>query len=245
MANILRTDLAAIDDQLLDGLDFCSKIYDIFDEINQAHDGKERLRLRPSKNDKRLVEELLPLARYVQARYQAGRRIKVRWSSGSQQYDAVLLSSGSLVTHGGIPSKVFIEVTTSVHPNDYLGRLLLHQQGGSFGVKGIRREGESIVSKPYVFSGGENAADLAKQVIARLKAKAAKAYPPKTVLIIGCVPNSLILEDEWADAMTQVKSAGNVGFREVFLTDMTTSHTTTLYGDRKRRSVTRLKTSSI
>ena len=235
MAKDSHIDFSTIDGQLLDGLDFCRKVYKVFDQINREADGKSRLRLRQSKIDKRLVEELLPLACYIQARYQVGRRIKVRWLSGSQQYDAVLWSSGSLVKHGGAPRRVFVEVTTSVHPNDYLMRQLLHQRGGSFGVKGIHREGKAIISKPYVFSGGENAKDLAEQILARLSAKAKKTYPSATVLVVNCIPNCLILEDEWTDAVEQVRKAGSrVEFREVFLLDMFMSHTTTLYCDRQR-----------
>lgn len=228
-------DLATIDDQLLDGLDFCRKVYAFFDQVNREPEGKCRLRLRQSKTDKRLVEELLPLARYIQARYQAGRRIKVRWLSGSQQYGAVLWSSGLLVKHGGVPRRVFVEITTSVHRNDSDVRRLLHQRGGSFGVKGIHREGKAIVSKPYVFSGGENAKDLAEQILERLNAKARKTYPSGTVLIVNCITNCLIFEDEWTDAVEQVRKATpSIEFREVFLMDMLMSHTTTLYGDQQR-----------
>lgn len=236
MAQEPHIDLSTIDSQLLDGLDFCGKVYDVFDQINREPNGKRRLRLRQSKTDKRLVEELLPLARYIQTRYQVGRRIKIRWLSGSQPYDAILWSSGSLVEHRDAPRKTVVEVTTSVHPNEYLVRELLHQRGGSFGVKGIHRERKTgiIVSKPYVFSGGENAKALAEQILERLGAKASKAYPSTAVLIVNCVPNCLILEDEWIDAIEQVKNAKpSIPFREVFLLDMLMSHTTTLYGNHR------------
>jgi dihydroorotate dehydrogenase len=131
-----------------------------------------------------------------------------------------------------VPRKAFVEITTSVHSNDYLRRHLLHQRGGSFGVKGIHREGKAIVSKPHVFSGNENAKDLAEQILERLNAKTIKAYPSGTVLIVNCITNLPILEDEWTDAVEQVrKAAPGVKFREVFLMDMLMSHTTTLYGD--------------
>ncbi len=110
-------------------------------------------------------------------------------------------------------------------------RKLLDKQGGSFGVKGIYRDGQTIMSKPYVFSGGENARDLADQIIARLRAKAKKAYPAATVLIVNCIPNCLLLDDEWLDAVESVRKAAlRIKFREVFLTER--SHSTTLYGDR-------------
>jgi hypothetical protein len=230
-------DFSTIDDHLLDGLDYCRRVYDLFDQVNREPDGKSRLRLRKLKTDKRLVEELLPLASYIQARYRAWRRIKVRWLSGSQQYDAVLWSSGSLIENGGASRRVFVEVTTSVHPNEYLTRQLLHQRGGSFGVKGIYRERKTgnIISKPHVFSGGENAKDLAEQILQRLSAKASKPYPSATVLIVNCIPNCMMFEDEWIDAVEQVRKAGpTVAFREVFLLDMLMAHTATLYGDRQR-----------
>ena len=227
--------LSPIDGQLLDGLDFCRRVYDLFDQISQGPDGKGRLRLRRLKSDKRLVEELLPLARYIQARYREGRKIKVRWFSGSQPYDAVLWSSGSLVNSSGVPRRIFVEITTSVHPNDPDQRRLLHERGGSFGVRGISREGTTIVSRPYVFSEGDNAKELAAQIVARLTAKADKTYPPQTVLIVNCITNCLILEDEWQDAIEQVKKAApKIAFREVFLLDMLASRTTTLFGGPER-----------
>jgi hypothetical protein len=235
MLPIQRTGFSAIDDQLLDGLDFCSKVYDLFDQTTRAADGTAHLRLRLSKSDKRLVEELLPLARYIQARYREGRRINVRWLSGPQPYDAVLWSRGSLVKHGGVPKRAFVEITTSVHPNDYLRRERLHKDRGSFGVKRIHREGKNVVSEPYVFSGGENARDLAAQIVISLNAKANKVYPSSTVLIINCVTDCLIFEDEWTDAIEQVKKAvPSIGFREVFLVDLLMSHATTLYGQRNQ-----------
>jgi hypothetical protein len=232
-----RINFSRIDGQLLDGLDYCSRVYDLFDQINREPDGVTRLRLQQSKTEKRLLEELLPLARYVQARYQEGRRIKVRWLSGSQPYDAILWSSGSLVKRGGKPRRVFVEVTTSVHPKDHLRRHLLHQRGGSFGVKGIYQERKAsiIISKPYVFREDEHARDLAEQILERINAKAKKIYPSATVLVVNCIPTcSLLFEDEWNDAVEQVRNAKPIiPFREIFLLDMLMSHTTTLYGDRR------------
>jgi hypothetical protein len=128
-----QVNFSTIDDHLLDGLDFCGRVYDLFEQVSQLSDGKRRLRLRKTITEKRLVEELLPLARYVQTRYQAGRRIKLRWLSGSQPYDAILWSSGSLFDHGQTPRKVLLEITTAVHQNDDLLRKRLEESGGSSG----------------------------------------------------------------------------------------------------------------
>src|ERR1700683_5448385 len=106
-------DLSSFDRRLMDGLIFCRKVYALFEQTRAGANGIANLRLRPTKVEKRLIEELIPLARYVQARYREGRRIKVRWLSGSQRYDAILLCSGALVEHGEVPKKLFLEVTTS------------------------------------------------------------------------------------------------------------------------------------
>jgi hypothetical protein len=146
-----------LDGVLLDGLNFCRMVYDLFDQISEGPEGSAKLRLRPTKVEKRLIEELIPLAHYVQARYREGRRIKVRWFSGSQPYEAVLWSSGTMVKRGVTPRRLLVEVTTSVHPSEYLARRLLHERGGSFGVKGISRDKQTgkIVSKPYVHKNDE------------------------------------------------------------------------------------------
>jgi hypothetical protein len=235
-------DLSAIDDRILDGLDFCRKVYDFFDRIKSDPDGKIRLRLQSKIGtrfeDKRLVEELLPLAYYIQARYRVGRRIRVRWKSGSQPYDAVLLSDGSLVERDGSLREVFVEITTSVHRNDYLVRQRVNQSGGSFGPQGTYREGRQIVSRPHVADGFEIPKDLAALIVASLHNKSRKGYSPETVLVVNCVPPcGWMDENEWKNATEQVRIANlSIPFREVFLVDMLTSNTATLYGD--RRSVT-------
>src|SRR5438093_379554 len=146
-----RVDLSAFDGQLLDGLDFCREVYDLFDHIQKQPDGVARLRKRAGV-EKKLIEELIPIARYVQARYREGRRLKVRWLSGSQSYDAELWSWGGLVTHKCAPRKVLLEVTGSMHENEYLARQLLMTKGGSFGVKGISRDRKTgeVKSGPHV-----------------------------------------------------------------------------------------------
>jgi hypothetical protein len=238
MPRTSQPDLLSLDGVLLDGLDFCGKVYDLFDQVSEGPDGVAKLRLRPTKVEKRVIEELIPLAHYVQARYREGRRIKVRWFSGSQPYDAVLWSSGAMVKRGVAPRRLLVEVTTSVHPNEYLARRLLHERGGSFGVKGISRDKQTgeIVSKPYVHKNDEFASDLAAQIIERLQSKGKKGYSAGTVLVINCVANGIILPSEWNDAVDRVaKAQAHLGFREIFLIEMVTSHSATLYGHRRRR----------
>jgi hypothetical protein len=83
------------------------------------------------------------------------------------------------------PRKLFVEVTTAAHPNEYLARHLLHEKGGTFGVKGISRDKKTrkITSTPTVNTPDELAHDLSVQII------------------------SLILEPEWNDAIERVTQA--------------------------------------
>jgi hypothetical protein len=61
--------LAEFDDTFLDGLYFCNRTYALFETIRGRPDGVSRLRRKPSKLEKKLLEELLPIAKYVQASY--------------------------------------------------------------------------------------------------------------------------------------------------------------------------------
>ena len=238
MPRRLRLDLSTFGGKLLDGLDFCREVYDFFDQVKRSTHGVARLRLRPRLGpEKKLVEELIPISRYIQARYREGRRIRVRWFGGSQPYDAILFSSGELVKHRMAPRRALIEVTTTVHPNEHLARKLLQDRGGSFGVKGISQDKKTgvIVSRPHVFTSDENITDLAAQIIERIRNKSAKPYPPETVLVVNCVPNLLIYEDEWNEAIERVKeSEAHRDFREVYVVEANRSFSASFYGNRKR-----------
>jgi hypothetical protein len=235
VANKEEYTLSTFDGKLLDGLTFCRKVYQFFDQVRAAPDGGSRIRLRPTKTEKRLLEELIPIASYVQGRYRAGRSIKVRWFSGSQPFDAVLLSAGALVEHGACPRKLLVEVTTSVHPNEYLVRKLVDEQGYASGVKGTTRDRKTgkIDSKPYVYQNNERVMDLSNQILQCLQKKSAKKYPPGTVLIVDCVAG-LLDQSEWEDAVQEVKKAElHAAFREVFLCELVMSRSATLYGENK------------
>lgn len=131
--------LLQFDGTLLDGLEFCSKVYALFEEIRCSDNGLSRLRMRPSLVEKRLLDELLPICRYVQVSYRPGRYISVRWINGSQPFDAELVQRGAYVSENFYPALSHLEVTCAMHPNEYLSRELLETKGGGFGLNGIKR----------------------------------------------------------------------------------------------------------
>ncbi|MFH0343453.1 MAG: hypothetical protein ACHBNF_15315 [Chromatiales bacterium] len=235
----MPSDLTDFDNRLINGLDFCKKVYDWFEQIRKSPDGINRLRLKRGKKEKKLIEELIPIARYVQARYSHGRRLKVRWIDGGQQYDARLLSSGALVDKRLAPKRQCIEVTTAVHENDHLLRRFMDEQGHTFGVKGISvsQKTTKITSHPHVYTNYEAEDDLANKILERIRAKTKIKYPGKTVLVVQCFLDTLFLEDEWEHAITRVKKAHiNHRFHEVFVFDSNHHYSATIHGDRQRRA---------
>jgi hypothetical protein len=139
MLNSMDSDpLDQFSGKLLDGLEFCSKAYALFESIRNTPESPSRFRRRP-RPDKKLLEEILPICKYIQASYRPGRYISVRWINENQQYDAELLQRGAYVNKNYYPEKAFLEVTCSTHPNEYLIRELLDTKGVAGGVNGVRR----------------------------------------------------------------------------------------------------------
>jgi hypothetical protein len=201
-------DLASIDGEMLDGLDFCREVYRVFDGVRRTREGKSDLRMMRTQSHKRLSEELLPIARYILARYQEGRRIAVQWEGGSQPYDAKLINSGPLIENGLGTREMFLEVTTVVHPNEHLVRELVDSGGVAFGPDrtGRDRRTKKVVSEAHARDCDDLTTDLAKRIVKGLKSKAKKGYPDNTVLVVNCIPITLIFDTEWEAAVHLVKS---------------------------------------
>lgn len=86
--------LSEFDGKFIDGLEFCKKAYSLLEEIRSTETGISNLRMRASDLEKKLLEEILPICKYVQNSYRAGRYISICWVDGSQQYDAKVSESG-------------------------------------------------------------------------------------------------------------------------------------------------------
>ena len=216
---------------LLDGLEFCSKVYALFESIRSECDGPSRFRRRPTRVEKKLLEELLPICKYVQASYRPGRYMSVRWVDGSQRYDAELLQRGSYVSENYYPAAAFLEVTCAVHPNEHLSRELLDTKGGAFGLEGIRRlKNGDIESIPVCYQNREFIETFAAIVNEQIAKKETKPYPVNTTLIIECTLNMPYMPEEWGELIARVRATLTKSrFREVYLYDTVCHYSQALY----------------
>ena len=223
--------LTQFDGQVLDGLEFCSKAYALFEQIRSETDGPARLRGRSTRLEKKLLEELLPICKYVQASYRPGRYMSVRWIDGGQQYDAELLQSGAYVAQGYYPAAGFLEVTCTMHPKEYLLRELLDKKGSAFGLEGIRRlKGGEIESVPVLHRNREFIDSYATLIMSQIAKKVAIPYPENTTLVVQCTLNRLYMPDEWGELMTLIRAAlPQSRFREIYLYDTICQYSQSLY----------------
>ena len=229
-------ELSEVNNRLMDGLNFCKKTYKIFESIRASKGGIQKLRLREGRLEKKLIEELLPVTRYVQMKYSHVRKIKVKWIDGNQAYDAYLLSSGPQVERGYVLRKQFLEVTTAVNQKDYLSRKHLNEKGHSWGAKGITQNNKTkeIISKPFVYSSTEAKDDLIGIILERIKGKSLKNYPQNTVLVIQCMFDTPFFDSEWDYIIDKVKNAKIANdFKEIILFDSNFNYFTTLYGQKQ------------
>jgi len=223
--------LTSLDGKLLDGLKFCSEVYALFRTIRATPAGVSRLRRRKSRVEKKLIEELLPITKYVQLRYRLGRYISVKWTDGNQQCDAEIRQEGGLVNPNYYPAKGYIEVTGSMHRNDHLARELLDTGRPVFGLEGIRRvKGGTIESVPVGHSGRDFIESYAKILRERVLAKAQLPFPKNTTLIIRCDLNTVYMPDEWDDLVEKVRpTVPPRPFIEVFLYDEVGQHNASIF----------------
>jgi hypothetical protein len=230
----MTTALAALDGKLLDGLQFCGNVYQLFESIRATADGPSRLRRRMSKVEKRLIEELLPICAYLQSRYRVGRYISVRWRAGNQQCDAELVQEGAYVTHGYYPGSAFLEVTCAMHRNEHLSRELLDKEGGAFGLEGLRRlKSGAIESVPVSYLNNDFIARYATILLGSVAKKAEKPYPENTALIVQCNLNNLYLPSDWAELILRVQETlPAIPFSEVFVYDPVCQYSHTFYRTR-------------
>ncbi|MFM0647043.1 hypothetical protein PQR14_22185 [Paraburkholderia bryophila] len=203
---------ASVDGIWLDGLEFCSRVYVMHEALMRRPDAATRLRVRPSDFEKKLLEELLPLCRYVQSTCGPGRHLSLRWLSGDQSFDAEYLQRGAVVDNRDLPPSGYIEITGAMHPNEHLLRERLESHGHAFGVDGLsatgtRRKGNRVVQSDVVsYSDTDTIAAMAALVVESIRRKAGR-YSDHTTLIVECTLNTLYMEHDWQALIAAVGQA--------------------------------------
>jgi hypothetical protein len=215
--------LAEFDGVLLDGLDFCRRTYALFERLRTAPDGPTRLRLRASNTEKKLLEELLPICKYIHFYYRVGRYISVRWIDGDQSFDAEISQQGTYIDKGYYPATAHLEVTGAMHANEHWIWKLLSSGRGAFAPEGISKtKGRPVESEPVVFTNHQHVEQFVPIVVGQLTKKAGTAYPANTSLVVQCSLNSLYTRDDWDLLVREVHRQVPVhSFREILLYDGT------------------------
>lgn len=229
--------LGVFHDRLLDGLEFCRLTYSLFDEAVNQPDNGHALRERRGPL-KQLIEELLPICRYVQTFYGPGQYISVRWVYGNQTFDAKVETTGKMVENGMWPPSGTLEITQAVHKNEYLMRELLNSKGGGFGLDGLtpgkgRRGAREIESVPTSYTNQSYINDMRDIVLKAIEAKVVKLangdYPEDTTLIVDCSLTTVFLSNEWEKLIELVRSSlPTHGFDRIFLTAASGRYSATL-----------------
>ena len=205
--------------------------YELLESIREKENGKSRLRMRDTSVEKKLIEELLPISRYVQAKYRPGRYISVQWVNGSQQYDAIIHQTGVLVEQGFFPAEAHLEVTGAMHPNEYLSRERVEKVGDAFSVEGLSRlKNGQIESQVVVHSNDDFIEEFSHLVVGQILKKAGIAYPTGTILIVSCTLNSTYYPNEWSLLVSKVRAAlPSHDFLEIFMYDAISEYASSFY----------------
>lgn len=226
----MNNPLSEFDGHWFDGLDFCRKTYTLFDSIRSQPGGIERLRQHLTRVEKKLLEEFLPICRYIQTYYRLGRYISVRWVDGNQSYDAEFRQAGVYIENGYIPSVAYLESTCVMHQNEYLIWKLLSEGKAAFAPEGIEKQrGKPVESKPVVFSNNEHVSNFAPLVVSSMREKIQIDYPENTSLVVECYLNGLYTLDDWRLLISTVEQGIRTSrFQEVLLVNGTTDFATPL-----------------
>lgn len=215
--------LSAFSAKKVDGLLFCRRAYAAFEKVRNKPNGRSDLRMRRSSVEKKLIEEILPICKFIQSSYRTGRYIKVKWHNGNQNYDAKIEQSGELVEQGHYPAKGFLEVTCAVHPKDHLLREQIDRSAAQFDLLDDLEKDQNTKEITIALIGHTNPElieEFAKILINRIykKVHKKKPYPKHTTLIVQCTLNSVYEAEDWK-LLQQIILEADIkhSFDEVFI----------------------------
>jgi hypothetical protein len=227
-------DLSIFEGKLMNGLDFCKKVYDVVYNIRNGPNGDEAVALRDCPQLKDLVQKLIPLSKFVQERYGPNRRLKVRWLNGIGGYDAQVLSSGAFVGKRVWPRRQWVEITAIVHDHDPRfqpppsKRELMFEFRGSSVNASTRKMGG-------LPKDGSAEAGLAQKILEQVQTNGALRHPRHTVLVIECFLSNSFFQDDWERTIALVRGCQKrPSFSEIFVCDSIQGYSATIYGRPRR-----------
>lgn len=171
---------------------------------------------------KGLVEEVLPLAALLKHLETPQLHVRCKYIGGDANHDARIKLSGMPVDQGFFEQEYYVEVTSAVHPQDYLRREALTRYGSVFGgpeikrVRNRKRGTDEIVSQAAAQDGDSPMLDAIAWVKERLSAKAEKEYPQPCILVVNVEPDRPLSLGEWGTLAKEVR--GNVSRTQFKLT---------------------------
>ena len=184
--------------------------------VNRAYATVEQLSTnqilrRNGKGVKKLVEEIIPIAAFLKHFEIPGRRVRCKYFSGNQNYDAKIHVQGEDVRLGFIEKEYFLEVTSAVSSYDFLEREALSDNGSVFGGGKIRREKGSrrIISDAVAEDYDAPMIKASEWVVACLIEKAKKIYPQPCILLVQVEPERPLNTREWLTLMENIQSSVN------------------------------------
>ena len=212
---VIPLPLTSFHENMLDGLEFCRLTYTYFDEVCAQPNGGHVLRERKGPV-KQLVEELLPICRYIHKFYRPGQYISVRWVYGNQSFDAKMEAKGFMVENEMWPARGTLEITQAVHRNEHLMRELLNSKGGGFSLNGLeagkgKPGSREITSECLSYDNHSYIDEMCVIILSAINAKIVKLesgdYPGDTTLIVGCSLTNVFYPSEWTKLVAMVKKS--------------------------------------
>ncbi len=199
----------------------------------RAYDAVERLHAEepvfPRPRDvKNLVEEVLPLALFVNSQERQQQRVRCKYFGGDHKFDAKIRIEGPQS-----PTRTHhVEVTAAVSSREHLAREALHRDGivhAGPSVKRVKRADGSKAVESRSTARSPNAAfnDLVSWVVGAVRKKSNRSYPEGTILIVRADDSEAMLRPaEWyALAIAASKQlASSAPFESVFVVDPNHGH---------------------
>ena len=186
--------------------EFVKIAFDAFLKTRELETGISDLRLRTGDFNKKLVEEILPIAVFIGSFERVGLNVECQYFSGDQSYDARLYCDGLLVEKKSVLNEYYIEVSLACHPKDYLKRQATEQGVPVFGGNQIEKVNGIISSLPSVRTIDSIISEHFDFINQRIAKKASGSYPDNTYLIVPLFPDTLILWNEWTSIIGKFSS---------------------------------------